>query len=656
MSSVLVAAVAVITVVALAAGCSFETRTGPAPGSPRSRIATASAAGLRAFDECAPVLRELQEVGARELSLSTVGPAMEDSAARSAPTSTASPQRFGAGEATSAGPAASPASGQGGDEWGGTNVQEVGIDEPDSVKTRDGLLITVVGGVLRIVDVGADEPVILGDAAVAPGAQLLVDGDTALVLSTGASGLATELTAYDVSDPSAPAVREVIEVDGYLVSARMVDGMVRVVTTTGGPTLDFVEPTSTRALETARRRNIDAIRASDIDDWLPRFRVRAADGRTTDERPMVGCADVYLTEQPSSTSMVTVTSVDLRAEALEATGGASVVGAGEIVYASTDSLYVTNTAFDAGNATDIHQFAIGGREPATYRASGRVQGSVLDQFALSERGGNLRVAVTTSGTALDMPSAAVREPAPAPTPAPVPVPTTIAPPSGTSSQSSVVVLGERDGELVEVGRVDGLGRGEQIRSVRFLDDVGYVVTFRQTDPLYTVDLADPTSPRVTGELKIPGYSSYLHPAGDGRLIGIGQDATEQGQVLGLQLALFDVSDPASPQQLAKRVLPGASSTAEGEHHAFGWWADHGLAVVPVTEFGASGPFDGAIGFSVSAEGIDERGRVTHDAERFTGVPIERSVIVDGHLVTLSAAGLSITDPATFSQLRWLAFD
>ena len=116
-----------------------------------------------------------------------------------------------------------------------------------------------------------------------------------------------------------------------------------------------------------------------------------------------------------------------------------------------------------------------------------------------------------------------------------------------------------------VGRVGGLGRGERVYAVRFVDDVGYVVTFRQVDPLYTLDLSNAERPRVLGELKIAGYSSYLHPIGDDLLLGIGQDATEQGRTLGTQLSLFDVSDlrrpaPAPPADAAGGLRRRSSST------------------------------------------------------------------------------------------------
>src|SRR5262249_36601897 len=148
-----------------------------------------------------------------------------------------------------------------------------------------------------------------------------------------------------------------------------------------------------------------------------------------------------------------------------------------------------------------------------------------------------------------------------------------APPWGGTgtAQSSVYVLHQQGGTLGQMGHVDGLGTGERIYAVRFVGPVGYVVTFRQTDPLYTVDLRDPAHPKVIGELKINGYSAYLHPVGDNRLIGIGQEADANGRVQGTQLSLFDVSDPAQPKRLAQYHVQFGHSEAEFDPHAFLYW-------------------------------------------------------------------------------------
>ena len=158
----------------------------------------------------------------------------------------------------------------------------------------------------------------------------------------------------------------------------------------------------------------------------------------------------------------------------------------------------------------------------------------------------------------------------------------------------------RDGEqLVAVGSIGGLGQGEQIYAVRYVGALAYVVTFRQTDPLFAVDLTDPANPVLAGELHINGYSSYLHPVGDGLLLGIGQEADDSGRVLGLQVALFDVSDPANPTRLQQLVLGQGSSNAEYDPHAFLWWEKTGTAVLPVQTYGMEVIIDDGSGGGVA---------------------------------------------------------
>ena len=230
---------------------------------------------------------------------------------------------------------------------------------------------------------------------------------------------------------------------------------------------------------------------------------------------------------------LSVTTLDLGG-LLEVGGGTGIIAQGQTVYASQESLYVSTNVYIPNDAWErfpndmvaleetyesaIHKFDIAGEGPAEYRASGSVEGHLLNQFAMDEFEGFLRVA-TTMGS----------------------------PWGGDDSESQVVVLGERNGVLTQVGAVGDMGEGERIYSVRFIGATGYVVTFRQVDPLYVLDLRDPENPTVSGELKIPGYSAYLHPLGDGLLLGVGQDADSDGRTLGAKATLFDVSDPANPR-------------------------------------------------------------------------------------------------------------
>jgi uncharacterized secreted protein with C-terminal beta-propeller domain len=277
--------------------------------------------------------------------------------------------------------------------------------------------------------------------------------------------------------------------------------------------------------------------------------------------------------------------------------------------------------------TAVHRFDISQPGQTTYSASGEVPGYVIGQFALSELGGVLRMASTDS-----------------------PVWWSGAPPQET--QSYVSTLKQSGGELLPLGRVGGIGRGERIQAVRVLGDAGYVVTFRQVDPLFTIDLSQPAAPRVAGELKLLGYSAYLHPLGDGLLLGVGQDATSQGSRLGTQLSLFDVSDLAHPLRLAQRAVGSSSSSeVEYDHHAFLYWPPEKLAVIPVSIYdGGSNPFTGAIGFRVGTTQIDEVGRITHD-----GAGVRRSVVIGDRLFTISDQGAQASTLSSLADEAWVPF-
>jgi hypothetical protein len=157
-----------------------------------------------------------------------------------------------------------------------------------------------------------------------------------------------------------------------------------------------------------------------------------------------------------------------------------------------------------------------------------------------------------------------------------------------------------------------MGRGERIHAVRFLGDTAFVVTFRRTDPFYVVDLSDPTVPTVRGELKITGYSGYLHPVGDDLILGIGQEATEEGMTTGAKATLFDVSDPADPTELDTWSPGGGSSAVEWDHRAFLWWPPEALAVMPFTDW--SDDRAEAVLLRVADGAVSEAGRVSHTTD------------------------------------------
>ncbi|MGA8116935.1 MAG: beta-propeller domain-containing protein, partial [Actinocatenispora sp.] len=442
-----------------------------------------------------------------------------------------------------------------------------------------------------------------------------------------------QLSLVDIS--GTPRLLGRLTVDGGYVDARQVGRTARIVVSSV-PHLDFPPPRAGESASDLTARNRRIVQHSTVQDWLPRYRLER-DGRSTDGR--VPCPAVEHPAEYSATAMLTVLTVDLK-RALDDGSPLTVVGDGQSVYATGHSLYVAGVRQPAGPeirgryrpATDIRQFDISGTARPRYLAGGTVPGSLLNQYSMSEYQGRLRVAVT-DGVGEDM-------------------------------ASTVHVLA-RDGTTLRTrGSVGGLGHGERIMAVRFLGPVGYVVTFRQTDPLYTIDLSDPAHPRTVGELHLTGYSSYLHPVGANRLIGIGQDATKAGQTTGLLVSLFDVDEPAAPRRVASYHLPGGYTAAEFDPHAFLYWPETGLLVVPVQPTGVvadpsgSSPAreqqPGALVLRVRGDSLARLGMVRHPADRLMPWdPIQRSLVVGTTLWTVSSAGLLATDQESLSRQAWL---
>jgi hypothetical protein len=213
-------------------------------------------------------------------------------------------------------------------------------------------------------------------------------------------------------------------------------------------------------------------------------------------------------------------------------------------------------------------------------------------------------------------------------------------------------------------------------------NIGYVVTFRQVDPLYTLDLSNPTAPRVAGQLELQGYSSYLHPLDQGLLLGVGQDVGATNEPSGSQLELFDVSNPAAPRLVDKTSLgQGSSTQVNYDHHAFLYWPQTGLAVLPVQIFptysvppvapppaptpptgttspsgsGSTQAFTGAIGFHIDSSGIREVGQISHPSANGFTQPITRSIVIGNLLYTVSDAGILASSLDTLSPQTFVPF-
>ncbi|WP_230686455.1 beta-propeller domain-containing protein [Catellatospora vulcania] len=484
------------------------------------------------------------------------------------------------------GPQASDAGKSATQPYSGTNTHEAGVDEPDIVKTDGRRIVTVLGETLRVIDTTTRQAT--GSLHVGYGShQLFLQGDRALVLTSvsamaGVGGIADTRMGYGgpsatrlrlVDLTGAPRVTGDYEIGAELTDARLADGTARVVVTSH-PMIDFtwLEKGTDADRVAANRKVIDG---APLDRWLPAYTADGTGGR-------LDCGQVSRPAEFSGTSLVTVLSFDLSRATLGEGRPAAVLADARTVYGTGDHLYLAHDegwkGEKAKDRTELYVFDVSGPQPF-FAASGSVPGWLLNQYSLSEHDGVLRVA-TTSGQPWS---------------------------TQERSESTVYTLRLHGGQLQPLGKLGGLGKGERIYAVRFLGPTGYVVTFRQTDPLYAIDLRDPARPVLAGELKIPGYSSYLHPVADGRLVGVGQDASEQGRVSGLQVSLFDVGS-ADPKRLDQEKVPNGYSEAEYDPHAFLYWPATGLLVVPYAAYDKQNR-TGALLFRVNSGSLEKTGEV-----------------------------------------------
>lgn len=481
---------------------------------PTGQAAAVGATRLPTFHDCAELRRwQLRTTRTRVGPWGPGGPVMTPMGVRSG-AAAVTPGPAGADRPVGSSPS-------------GTNVQVAGIDEPDVAKTDGRLVVRVSGADVVVTDVTGAEPRELarlrlpGAAPVQP--ELLLRGGHAVVIGqqpvptsggpvVDRSGIRrppgvpprprVRVVAVDLTAADAPRVVDDRTLDGSLVAAReYADGTVRLVLSTLPP-LHFVVPDLHRSVVIRQPSGA----------WLPT--VSTADGT---RRPLLRCDQVRHPLRPSGPGTLSIVGFALdHPTQLHTT---AVTTSGDLAYATADNVYV-GTAHDG--RTTVSAFEVDGPR-TTYAASGDVPGTVAGQWSLDEHDGRLRV-VTSLGD------------------------------PWRPRDSEVVVLARRGGRLVPVGRLRGLGRSEQLTAVRWFGDLAVVVTFRRTDPLHTIDLSDPARPRLAGRLHLPGYSSYLHPAGAGLLVGIGHDATASGNDLGAQAATFDVTDPAVPRRLGTLPL------------------------------------------------------------------------------------------------------
>ncbi|MBT9486042.1 MAG: beta-propeller domain-containing protein [Rubrivivax sp.] len=504
--------------------------------------------------------------------------------------------RGGQGSPLAAGTEAAPAPAPAADSArSGTLLQESGVDEDDLLKAAGDSVYSLHANTVRRDRLAADGRLQReAELALAAEPDTLGGGFSGLYLTEGGTRTVALGTSWTMGEwqggcgaevcpalglimvvPTVPkvllqplntsiglAAEARIRIDGRLVGSRRL-GQQLVVVSTHQPAL-AVDALPVTATSAEREAAIAALTASDL---LPRLQVG-----TADPVPLVAETDCYL--QPGNASpaveITTVTVFDLNSPTLAHTSRCF-AGGSEALYMAADALYLATTrwayagtppvvyAQDMG--TDLHKFSIGGGV-ASYRASGSVNGhlgwdSERKSSRLSEWNGHLRVLSFTGATGWATASDA-GNPATPPSPA------------------TLTVLREEAGQLLTVAslpnaqRPEAIGKpGEQIQGVRFVEDRAYVVTFRQVDPLYVLDLANPADPRTVGVLEVPGFSQDLYAMGPGWLLGVGREADSNGLITGLKVALFDVRNPAQPLLHSSQTAGGPGSSTALDHSRHG---------------------------------------------------------------------------------------
>lgn len=581
----------------------------------------------------------------------------------------------GIGAPTAIDDQAGGAEGSGTTNYSTTNVQEEGVDEADVIKTDGDYFYVARGDSLRIVRAKPLDQ--LAEVGRLDFDDLLVSdmylyGNKLIILaqrySAGAGGWRepaadiliwppyyTEarltLVEVNITDKTAPSVIKRVELDGALVDSRLTNNRLILIMTVA-PLL----PTNPTPL---------AINAMPLEDFLPKQYIGEA------ENPVVTWENCLRPEDPDGYYLTAVLTLDA-ADVENVVHSTAIVAAAGTIYASTEALYITNPQYDwtaeMRETTDIHKFAFNQDGAAVYAASGSVPGQLLNQFSLGEHEGRLRVATHVWNNdfwGVFEPDVAVsnsngnagaqNQPPPA-------------------NYNAVYVLGEKDGALEVKGYVENVAPGEQLYAARFLGERGFLVTFFQVDPLFTLDLSDPTNPRVMGELEIPGYSEYLHPWGEDYLIGIGRSTIETDwgtMVSGVQLSLFDISNLSEPTEIDRLELGGYGSWCDisWTHKAFATIpANHTIALpVHLTPANTSPwvwkepVFDGVVCFLVDVEnGFVESGRLDTVVKAAVSYHYyggwRRPALIGNTLYSLSEDGVSAADLDDLSQATTIEFE
>ena len=526
-------------------------------------------------------------------------------------------------------------------DYSKTNTQVQGVDEADIVKTDGTYIYYLTNEKLTIINtenasqmkemstikfdetftpeeifLNNDKIIVIGKRYEYDKTERKIGIDEDFLYPNYMDKTYTSAKLYNVKDKTNPTLERTVEVEGDYLTARMIDSNVYIA--------------SNKYMYYAYICNTYKSTELNEDDFKPHY----LDTATSNETKSINFDCIYYIPEFEDTNYLNIVAFNITNN--QEANVESYLGAGEEIYASKENLYVTKTKYDyerknkTSITTEIYKFNLNNAN-CTFAKAGDVPGSVLNQFSMDECNGYFRIATTDSTSW-----------------------------NSESNTNNLYVLNEN---LETIGKIEGLAKGERIYSVRFMGNRAYMVTFVETDPLFVIDLSNPTTPTVLGELKIPGYSKYLHPYDETHLIGIGEDTEvvnygygDRVVTNGMKMAMFDVTDPNNPQELynVKIGEKGTYSELLYNHKALLFSKEKNIIAFPIsiTDNDYKVTFQGAIVYGVSLEkGFELKTKISNSAtdydRYYSRNRVERIIYIKDTLFTLSNGLIKAVDLNTF---------
>lgn len=532
------------------------------------------------------------------------------------------------------------------DNYSKTNNQVEGVDEADIVKTDGEYIYYVAEGKIVIINateatnlqiiseieyeeeiqpkeifINKNKLIIIGQKC----SQEEQDKTNMRICYENSPDIQTNIKTYNVEDKKQPKIERETQIEGNYLSSRMIEDNVYVLS-------------NKYIYSDLLTKEKEELNEND-------YKLKYLDTVSSSEQKDIEYSDISYFPESEDNAFLNIAGFNISNN--EPANIETYLGAGTKVYASQNNLYVAKVKYEYKDEklygyydnydinTYIYKFKLENSK-VEYSSTGSVPGEVLNQFSMDEKDGNLRIATTNSTNLKE-----------------------------ETRTNNLYVLNEN---LKMVGSIENLAKGERIYSVRFLDNKAYMITFVQTDPLFVIDLSEPTNPTLLGELKIPGYSNYLHPYDENHIIGFGEntETKEDGRVLttGMKMALFDVTNPTSPKEMYSVNIGdrGTDSELLYNHKALLFSKEKNIIAFPISisedeSYHVNTNFQGAIVYGIDLEkGFILKGKIAHiqtseeNSEYDYTKDVERIIYINNNLYTISKHLIKVTDIESMGEI------